>query len=58
MNDATQQPEEEAPRRSSRERKQVISVYMEAERAAVASEGKKKQAAIHSRNVRSTRLVI
>ena len=57
MNDAMQQPEEaEAPRRSGRERKQVISVYMEAERAAVAaSKTKKKQAANSSGNERSTR---
>ena len=56
MNDAMQQPEEEAPRRSGRERKQVISVYMEAERAAaVTSKTKKKQAANSSRNERSTR---
>ena len=53
-----QQPEEaEAPRRSSRERKQVISVYLEAEaeRAAVTSKTKKKQTANSSKNERSTR---
>ncbi len=55
MNDATEQPEEEAPRRSSRERKQVISVYTEAKRAAVASRAEKKQAAKDSRSQRSTR---
>ena len=57
MNDAMQQPEEaEAPRRSGRERKQVISVYVEAERAAaVTSKTKKKQAASSSENERSTR---
>eukprot|EP00574_Skeletonema_japonicum_P001287 CAMPEP_0201741184 /NCGR_PEP_ID=MMETSP0593-20130828/46684_1 /ASSEMBLY_ACC=CAM_ASM_000672 /TAXON_ID=267983 /ORGANISM="Skeletonema japonicum, Strain CCMP2506" /LENGTH=750 /DNA_ID=CAMNT_0048235513 /DNA_START=170 /DNA_END=2419 /DNA_ORIENTATION=- len=55
MNDAIEQPEEEAPRRSSRERKQVISVYTEAKRAAVASRAEKKQAAKDSRSQRSTR---
>ncbi|KAK1732513.1 leucine-rich repeat protein [Skeletonema marinoi] len=56
MKDATQQSEEEAPRRSGRERKQVISVYTDAKRAAVASGRKKKQATNNpSRSGRSTR---
>ena len=57
MNDAMQQSEEaEAPRRSSRERKQVISLYTEAKIAtAVTSKTKKKQTASSSRNERSTR---
>eukprot|EP00985_Skeletonema_marinoi_P006169 scaffold2682_cov90-Skeletonema_marinoi.AAC.2 len=57
MNDATQQSEEEAPRRSGRERKQVISVYADAKRAAVASSGRKKKQATnnHSRSGRNTR---
>ena len=57
MNDTTRQPEEaEAPRRSSRERKQVISLYTEAKRAAaVASKTKQNKATSSSRNERSTR---
>ena len=57
MNDATQQPEEEeAPRRSGRERKQVISVYSEAKiAAAVTSRMEQKKAAESSRSERSTR---
>lgn len=59
MNDATQQSEEEAPRRSGRERKQVISVYTDAKRAAVAAGRKKKQATNnHSRSGRNTRYAI
>ena len=60
MNDATQQSEEEAPRRSGRERKQVISVYADAKRAAVASSGRKKKQATnnHSRSGRNTRYAI
>eukprot|EP00984_Skeletonema_dohrnii_P028468 scaffold18466_cov87-Skeletonema_dohrnii-CCMP3373.AAC.6 len=56
MNDATQQSEEEAPapRRSGRERKQVISVYTDAKRAAVAAE-RQKAVNYHSRSGRSTR---
>ena len=58
MNSAMQQSEEEAPRRSGRERKQVISVYTEAKiAAAVTSKTKKKQAANSSSSERSTRLV-
>ncbi|KAK1739999.1 leucine-rich repeat protein, partial [Skeletonema marinoi] len=55
MNDATQQSEEEAYRRSGRERKQVISVYTEAKRAAVAAERGKAVNNHHSRSGRSTR---
>ena len=55
MNDATQQSEEEAPRRSGRERKQVISVYTDAKRAAVAAEREKAVNNHHSRSGRSTR---
>ena len=57
MNDAMQQPEEAvAPRRSSRERKQVISLYTEAKRAAaVASKTKQNKSANSSGNERSTR---
>eukprot|EP00984_Skeletonema_dohrnii_P004626 scaffold1634_cov118-Skeletonema_dohrnii-CCMP3373.AAC.24 len=56
MNDATQQSEvEEAPRRSGRERKQVISVYTEAKRAAIAAEREKAVNNHHSKSGRSTR---
>ena len=55
MNDAMQQSEEEAPRRSSRERKQVISVYTEAKIAAAASKTKQNKATSSSRSERSTR---
>jgi len=55
MNDATQQPEVEATRRSGRERKQVISVYTDAKRAAVAAEREKAVNNHHSRSGRSTR---
>jgi hypothetical protein len=56
MNDASQQPpseEEEAPRRSGRERKQVISVYTDAKKAAVAE--RRKEATKDSRSGRGTR---
>jgi hypothetical protein len=58
MNDSMQQPgEAEAPRRSGRERKQVISVYAEAKIAAAASKTKQNKAAANScsGNERSTR---
>jgi hypothetical protein len=51
MNDDTQPTDE--PRRSERERKQVISVYTEAKNAAIAERRKKK--ATSARNVSGQR---
>ena len=50
MNDATESAD--APRRSGRERKQVISVYTEAKRAAVAERKKAKNSGNFERSTR------
>ncbi len=50
MNDATESAD--APRRSGRERKQVVSVYTEAKRAAVAERKKAKNSGSFERSTR------
>jgi hypothetical protein len=50
MNDATESAD--APRRSGRERKKVVSVYTEAKRAAVAERKKAKNSGNFERNTR------